>query len=316
MDDNNAVEVRSEQTRNYWFRYLAECNMCGASTGSARVLGLRLDKSQGRNPRSKRGVAVTVCRCAQCGLIFADPQPIPRSISDHYNLPPEGYWRSVSFDPAPGYFEREVRTALRLLGFREGLKAIDVGIGLGKATRVMRDAGFDVHGLEPSEPFFRKAMSLLGADDTRFQHATIEEAKFDQGAFDFISFGAVLEHLYNPSGALAKAMSWLKPNGVVFAEVPNSNHLVSRIINTYYRFVGTNFITNTSPMHVPYHLFEFAPDSFRKNGKRAGYALVEYSIEVASIYNIPRLLHPLLRTVMSRSETGMQLTVWLRKNDA
>lgn len=279
-----------------------------------RNRGMRLDKSQGRNPRSKTGVAVSICRCIQCGLVFANPQPTPRAISDHYSLPPEAYWRSVSFEPPPGYFEQQVKTAQRLLAFRPGMKAIDVGIGLGKAARVMRDANFEVYGLEPSEPFFRKAMEILGTDEERFQHATIEQAKFDDGVFDFVSFGAVLEHLYDPSGALAKAMNWLRPGGVVYAEVPNSNHLVSRILNAYYNLVGTNFVTNTSPMHVPYHLYEFALDSFKKNGERCGYTVVEHTVDVASIYNIPRLFHPLLRSIMSRYETGMQLFVWLRKN--
>ena len=67
-------------------------------------------------------------------------------------------------------------------------------------------------------------------------------------------------------------------------------------------------------MHVPYHLYEFALDSFEKNGERCGYSVVEHTVDVASIYNIPRLFHPLLRSVMSRNDTGMQLIVWLRKN--
>ena len=178
----------------------------------------------------------------------------------------------------------------------------------------MREAGFDVYGLEPSVPFFRKALEVLGEDEKRFHNVTVEEAEFEEQAFDFVSFGAVLEHLYDPSAALWKAMRWLKPRGIAYAEVPNANHLVSRILNAYYRLTGTSFVTNTSPMHVPYHLFEFALDSFRRDGKRNGYSVVQHNVDVASIYNIPRIFHPVLRAVMSGTETGMQLTVWLRKN--
>ena len=67
-------------------------------------------------------------------------------------------------------------------------------------------------------------------------------------------------------------------------------------------------------MHVPYHLYEFTLDSFSRNGKRNGYSIVKYAVDIATIYNIPRIFHPILRTIMSRHETGMQLTVWLRKN--
>jgi SAM-dependent methyltransferase len=299
--------------RSYWFVDVAECNMCGASGRSARVLGIRLDKSQGRNPRANTGAAVSICSCAQCGLIFANPQPIPASISDHYGVPPESYWKSVAVDPEPGYFQSQVKTAQRLLDFHPGMKAIDIGIGIGKAVRVMREAGFDVHGIEPSAPFFRRALEVLGRDEERFKNVAIEEAIFEEGAFDFVSFGAVLEHVYDPSGALLKAMSWLKPGGILHAEVPNANHLVSRVLNAYYRLIGTTFITNTSPMHVPYHLYEFTLDSFNRNGQRNGYAVVEHAVDVASIYNIPQIFHPVLRTIMSRTETGMQLIVWLRR---
>jgi hypothetical protein len=37
-------------------------------------------------------------------------------------------------------------------------------------------------------------------------------------------------------------------------------------------------------------------------------------IDVGSIDNIPSVLHPVLPAIMSRSDTGMQLSVFLRKN--
>ncbi len=206
--------------RNYTFHEVTTCNMCGAAASDAKVLGVRLDKSQGRKPKNRTGIAVTICRCRNCYLVYANPQPIPRQLSDHYGLPPESYWKTVKVDPPTGYFQRELTTVGKLLNFKPGMKAIDVGIGLGKEARVMREMGFDVYGFEPSEPFFRKAVELLGADGNRFQLATIEEAEFDKQSFDFVSFGAVLEHLYDPSAALAKAMSWLKPAALYMVKYP------------------------------------------------------------------------------------------------
>jgi 2-polyprenyl-3-methyl-5-hydroxy-6-metoxy-1,4-benzoquinol methylase len=301
--------------RVYSFRTVEACNMCGADAAQARVLGMRLDKSQGRQPRGKTGVAVSVCRC-RCGLVFANPQPVPRSIGDHYGLPPESYWRSVSLEIPPDYFAWQIAAAKRLLDFKPGMRALDVGVGLGKVSRVMRDAGFDVYGIEPSEPFHAKALEVLGGDGERFKLATVESAEFAPASFDFVTFGAVLEHLYDPSAALAKAVRWLRPGGMIHAEIPNADHLVAKLINGYYALIGTSYVTNTSPMHVPYHLYEFTTESFRRNGMRNGYDLVEHRIEVASIYNIPRVLHPILRKLMASNGTGMQLTVWLRKRHA
>jgi 2-polyprenyl-3-methyl-5-hydroxy-6-metoxy-1,4-benzoquinol methylase len=311
MDD----VVRDEaplRERHYMFVEGRTCNMCGADAEKAKILGVRLDRSQGRQPRDKRGIAVSVCRCFACGLVFANPQPVPRSLADHYGVPPELYWKNVKFDPEPGYFGRQVKTAKRLLDFQPGMKALDIGVGLGKATRVMSEAGFDVFGIEPSEPFHRKAIEL-GVNEKRVQLVSVEDGEFEEGAFDFVTFGAVLEHLYDPSRALEKAMHWLRPGGIIQVEVPNSNHLITRIINAYNRVIGTNFVTNISPMHSPFHLYEFTLDSFNKNGERLNYKVEEHWFEVCSIYHMPIVLHPLLRTIMKRNDSGMQLTVFLRK---
>jgi len=301
------------KSRTYSFLQHDTCNMCGAAASDSKNMGLRLDTSQGRRPRSKRGIAVSISKCNKCDLIYANPQPIPESIDDHYGLPPEAYWNSVSFEPVPGYIERELKVVKDLLGFEAGMKSIDIGLGLGKSASVMRKHGFDVSGIEPSEPFYNKAIELLGNEGNQFQHSSIEDAEFDENEYDFITFGAVLEHLYDPNEAIDRALKWLKPGGVIHAEIPNSRHFVTKILNTYFRMVGTSFVTNTSPMHVPYHLYEFSLDSFHLNGKNLGYEVAHHWVDVATIYNIPGFLHKPLRWWMERTNTGMQLCVFLRK---
>ncbi len=314
MDEQIVSAVDGQAVKRvYTFNPVTACNMCGAPAANAEVLGLRLNQSQGQQPRGKRGIAVTICRCRNCCLVFTDPQPVPPSIADHYGIPPETYWQKTRLDPDPKYFTNQITTAKRLLNFTPGMRAIDVGVGLGKAVRAMQNAGFEVSGFEPSEPFHRKALQFLAMDDSKIKLGSVEDVEFDPGQADFVTFGAVLEHLYDPSAAIAKALRWLKPGGIIHAEVPNANHLISRIINGYYRAIGTSYVTNLSPMHMPFHLFEFTLDTFRRNGARQGYAVDEHTVDVCSIYNIPRPLHPLLRRIMERNKTGMQLTVWLRK---
>ena len=161
--------------------------------------------------------------------------------------PPEEYWKSVSYKPEPGYFSSQVKAARRLLFDRAEILALDIGLGLGKSARVMEQAGFTVHGIEPSEPFYRKALELLGGDNERYRLASIEDTQFSDGYFDFVTFGAVLEHIYDPAAALAKAFKWVRPGGIVHAEVPSSDHLIARLINTYYRFIGSANSTVKSP---------------------------------------------------------------------
>lgn len=68
----------------YTFVPVAECDMCGAAPGKHRMMGLRLNASQGRSPKSASGIAVSVKRCSECGLVFADPRPAPADIGEHY----------------------------------------------------------------------------------------------------------------------------------------------------------------------------------------------------------------------------------------
>jgi len=86
-----------------------------------------------------------------------------------------------------------------------------------------------------------------------------------------------------------------------------------RFINAYFALRGTNYVTNISPMHAPFHLYEFTLGSFEKNGARLGYAIAHHRYDVCAVMNLPRVIHPLLKWWMGRTDTGMQLTVYLRK---
>lgn len=289
----------------YDFSPVRHCNMCGGTRST--MLGMRLSASQGANPRKAEGIAIPVKRCRDCGLIYSDPLPIPENLSDHYGLPPEEYWSEEALTWTPDYFSRQIEAAKQLLSFVPKMRALDIGIGLGKGMRSLSAAGFDSWGIEPSAPFRSKAIELMGVDPDRIQLTEMEMAQFEPETFDFVTFGAVLEHLYDPKGAVERAMRWLKPGGVLHAEVPSSNHLIAKLVNFYFRIRGTNYVTHISPMHSPFHLYEFTLDSFRD------YVVARHWHDVCAIYHFPKLLHPPLRWWMARSNTGMQLTVYLRK---
>jgi SAM-dependent methyltransferase len=274
-------------------------------------MGLRLNGTQGARPREATGIAVSIKKCRDCELVFADPQPIPALLSDHYGVPPDAYWSANAFEWSPAYFAEEITTAKRLLPFRQGMTALDIGVGLGKAMQSLTHAGFDAWGIEPSEPFYQRAVERIGPE--RLRLAAVEDAHFDAASFDFITFGAVLEHIYRPSEALAKALHWLKPGGIIQVEVPSSAHFMSKIFNLYFRLMGTNYVTNISPMHTPFHLYEFGLTSFERNGRINGYEIAEHLYQVCGIYHVPKALHGPLRWWMARTNTGMQLTVYLRK---
>ena len=300
---------------NYFFEEIKKCNFCTNPSTENKILGIRLNTSQGLNPKDKCGIAVSIFRCSVCNLIYSNPQPIPVNIQDHYGVPPETYWKEEYFSYDPSYFKAQITTAKKIISFQPEMKALDIGSGLGKCMISLSNAGFDTYGIEPSITFRDKAISKMGIDADRLKLGMLEEVEYDISTFDFITFGAVLEHLYDPAGSIKTALNWLKPGGVIQIEVPSSRWLISKLFNFYFKMRGTNYVTNLSPMHTPYHMFEFDIRSFEKLADQLNFEIIEHHIEVCSIYHIPKLLHPLLKWYMNITNTGMQLTVWLRKTN-
>lgn len=295
----------------YEFLRVENCNMCG-SNRSGNV-GIRLNASQGLRPKQVSGIAVTVKQCRDCGLIFPDPMPFPDKIEDHYGIPPEDYWNSDEALAWNGdYFAREINTAKALLSFQSGMRALDIGAGLGKCMRSLANAGFDTWGVEPSSSFHRHAVRNVPAD--RLQLSTLEDAELDGHRFEFITFGAVLEHMFDPSAALRKAFSLAAPGAIIHLEVPSSRWLIARLIDAYFRLRGTNYTTHLSPMHVPFHLYEFTLESFRRNGRRLGYEIAAQEIQVCEVMHVPNVAKPILRRLMEATGTGMQMILFLRAN--
>ncbi|MBX2895595.1 MAG: class I SAM-dependent methyltransferase [Cyclobacteriaceae bacterium] len=271
-------------------------------------------KSQGKNPKNKIGIATTIVQCKQCGLIFSNPQPIPENISDHYGVPPEEYWKADYFKIDGHYFKTEINTLKSLYNFKEGDKALDIGAGLGKCMIALQRAGYDVYGFEPSKPFYERAISKMGIASDKLQNTMIEDANYPNNFFDFITFGAVLEHLYDPSSSIKKAFKWLKPGGIIQIEVPSSDWLIAKILNTCYKVRGLDYVSNLSPMHEPFHLFEFSLKSFQLHSVVNQYEIVFHEYYVAQTF-MPKVLDFVLVPIMRLTNKGMQLCVWLQKKE-
>lgn len=298
----------------YRFDPILNCEMCDDTTEKHKIIGQRLNTSQGLRPKSKKGISVTIQKCNNCGLIYSNPQPIPFDISDHYGIPPESYWSSASyFDWDEKYFSGQINTFKRLVNFQPGMRALDIGAGIGKCMKSLEAAGFEAYGFEPSQPFHERAISKMGISPDRLKLGQMENMEYESGMFDFITFGAVFEHLYHPFQSLENAFRWLKKDGIIHIEVPSSKHLMAGIIDTFYKIKGTNYTTHLSPMHSPFHMYEFDIRSFEKAADRLGYRIVQKEYMVGSVRNFPAIFHPFFKWVMKSTNRGLQLIVWLQK---
>lgn len=297
---------------SYYFNYIDKCNFCHSSGSTQKVLGRRLNRSHGKNPKNKIGISTTIIKCKSCELIYSNPLPIPFNIQDHYGVLPENYWQAEYLNNNANFFKTEIRVLKGIIDIKPGMRSLDVGSGIGKVMRVLQDEGFDSYGIEPSQQFYQRAISNNFINAEKLTMSTVESAEYPENHFDFITFGAVLEHLYYPSEVIIKALKWLKPNGIIHIEVPSSNWLMSKLFNLYYKIILTNFVTNLSPMHNPYHLYEFSIKSFKKHAEQHGYEIVTHKHYVSYTY-LPRFLDFIIKPIMKWTNTGMLLSIWLRK---
>jgi len=306
------LTIVSAPELSYRFEAGDACVMCGGR--EATTLGRRLNRHQGIRPRGKHGVATTVVRCCGCGLVYSDPRPVPETLEQHYDLPPEEYWHAAAragyFEPGPDHFSEQIAAFRRLWTGSGTPRALDVGAGIGKTMMALERSGFETSGIEPSPAFFQRAITR-GIDRDRLRPAAIETAQFEPNSFDFVSFGAVLEHLHDPAGALEKTIGWTARGGLIYVEVPSANWLMARVLNAFYRVQGLESVTNLSPMHPPFHLYEFTLEAFRRHGWRAGYEVISHEFFVCQTY-LPRPVARVAERIMTTTNTGMMLLVWLR----
>jgi SAM-dependent methyltransferase len=300
----------------YEFHRVTHCAMCGST--ETKTLGRRLDRRQGLRPVKLAGALTTVQRCRNCGLVFSNPMPIPANLDTHYDVPVGDYWQDRVDTASPNkYFAAQIARFRDLWpgDDRATTVALDIGAGMGKAMASLTRAGFDAYGIEPSASFREFAIAQNELSPDRIRLTGVEDADFTDNSFDFVTFGAVLEHLPQPAEALTKAIGWARPGGLIHVEVPSSDWLMARLVDSAYRLQGLDYTCHLSPLHVPYHLYEFTPESFEAFASQAGCEVAFRHMYVGATY-APRRLRPMLARVMAATGTGMQLEVWLRKTQS
>ena len=117
--------------------------------------------------------------------------------------------------------------ALQMTG--SGHRVLEVGCSVGHVTEHLVAAGNTVVGVEIDPVAAAEAERFaerVHVVDLDFQAlSTVED-----GVFDVIILGDVLEHLRDPATALDDLMKLLAPNGRVIASIPNVAHIDVRLM--------------------------------------------------------------------------------------
>ncbi len=203
------------------------CPLCGER--SSQIIA---------NKDGKTNEPLITVSCSQCGLGRIDPLPSDQALADWYAKQYRQAYKSA-VQPALRHVLRAGRNALwRWQWLRQnstGLepdtnsqpkRSLDIGSSSGEFVYLLHRLGFEAKGIEPHEGYATYARNLLGIDinNGTLQHCLSSE---QPSSLDLISMFHVLEHLPEPVAALRSIGEKLKPDGLLYIEVPNAMRLCS-----------------------------------------------------------------------------------------
>jgi len=142
------------------------------------------------------------------------------------------------------------RIPLLVAAVGRGKRVLDLGCRSGALTRHFLE-GNSVVGLDVDANALEKA-AALGVEPVQ---ANVEETlPFDDGSFDAVVAGELLEHLQFPDALVAEIRRVLRPGGVFAGSVPNAFRVQSRL----------RFLRGKPPEDDPTHLRMFSPAALRE----------------------------------------------------
>jgi 2-polyprenyl-3-methyl-5-hydroxy-6-metoxy-1,4-benzoquinol methylase len=133
-------------------------------------------------------------------------------------------WRQLgrTLSRVPLLRERAAMGTMCLNGAKGG-KLLDLGCGNGRFLALMRDAGWEVRGVEPDPAAAAKiAQQQFGIPVIV---GTLEDAGFPGESFDAITLSHVVEHVHDPIALLSECRRVLKPEGRAVIVTPNLRSL-------------------------------------------------------------------------------------------
>jgi SAM-dependent methyltransferase len=205
---------------------MSPCPICRIS--STRVLGPHPDFS-GHN----------IVRCRECTMISIDPQP---SFDELAELYPETYRKNVQEQPSADYFAFMDKRAAAQRAFisshfrvdRES-KVLDIGCAAGSLLAAFAADTPNLEGYEPDILMAAAARDRLPAS-ARIHNELCDPATLPSETYDLITLSHIFEHVLDPVGFLRHLLRVIRPEGLVFIEVPNESvSEVMRQVRAAYR---------------------------------------------------------------------------------
>ncbi len=175
------------------------------------------------------------------------------------------------------------------------INVLDVGCACGASLLAIKNKypKSTLHGIELDEGSWSISSLIFPVTQGNVE----ETLDYEEGYFDYIIFGDVLEHLHQPAAVLENMKRYLKPGGAILASIPNIMHIsiVSNLLNGYWTYEDSGILDKT-------HLRFFTKNEIVRMFSQTGYQIED--IGVTRIYITPEQ-QKLIEQLCSISSSGM-----------
>lgn len=166
-------------------------------------------------------------KCDECALVRHLPLPDDVGLAKYYAEEYRSDYQNVSVTPTERHRNKRIKEANRRIknlgdNLKSEMRLLDFGCGSGEFVETCGRQGVNSTGFEPGEAYSTYARQTMGLNVVT---GAYQDLNFDE-KFDVITSFHVFEHLVDPLRAIEKMKTWLKPDGKIFIEVPNTNHIL------------------------------------------------------------------------------------------
>ncbi len=222
----------------------------------------------------------TFLKCAECGIIYHDPE-MSQDVLDEFFT---GYGNYSDRD----YFKTQISLRKNLyLTLAEALKThlpnvdsprvLEIGCSNGILLHWFKHYGYECYGLDVDEYSTSLARELIG--DGRIFTGQLNDSPFINEKFDVIILDQTIEHLPNPFEVLKQASLMQNQGGVLSISTPNFDGFSFKLLRDRWK--------NVMPSD---HISMFTPDSIDKFIAPLNYKIV-YKKMIGSSFDARRENH-------------------------
>lgn len=278
-----------------------DCGLCGSAERELRF----------------RDGPFSVVTCAACHLTYVTPRLNDAALIE--NVYDESYWSSDAAKEH-GYTDYRSDRPLYLKTYRRRLRVVrrhfdrpgrvlDVGCAAGYFLRVMKDEGWHVTGLEPSDAIRSMAAELIGAENVRA--GLLGQEALEPGSFDLVTMWDVIEHIPDTVAAVREVGKLLAPGGKLLIETQNIDSRAAKVLGKRWQHFK----------HAE-HIYHFNAKTLGNVLDRAGFRTLENSpklggkyVSMGFISERAGRLHPLLSALLSPLRLLKDVSVYVNLYD-